>query len=130
MPYPDEPSLRDENIVYAGSSGTGTQAYTTASVQTDPQTHVLLEVLHDLPGQDPLIPIMTIDSSKNAVGNQKLREEANQNNVGASKNPRHGAKTKTNYGGPPGYLQMLARNFNSCVVSHLDSFSRAAVQVP
>ncbi len=129
MPYPDEPDLMDENIEDAGSSGTGTQAYTTASVQTG-QTHVLLEVLHDLPGQDPLIPIMTIDSSKNAGGKQNLREAANQNDVvlRASKNPRHGAKT--NYGGPPGFLEMLAKNFNSCVVSHLDSFSRAAVQVP
>jgi hypothetical protein len=127
---PDEPGFRDENIEDAGSSGTGTQACTAASVQTG-QTHVLLEVLHDLPGQDPLIPIMTIDSSKNAGGNQNLREAANQNDVvlRASKNPpRTGAKTT--YGGPPGFLDMLAKNFNSCVVSHLDSFSRAAVQVP
>ncbi len=130
MPYPDEPGLIDENIGDAGSSG-GIQAYSTASVETK-QTSVLLEVLHDLPGQhDPLIPIVARDSSKNAGGNQTLCEEANQNEVvlvRASKNPRHGAKT--NYGGPPGFLQMLARNFNSCVVSHLDSFSRAAVQVP
>jgi hypothetical protein len=128
VPYPDEPDLIDENIVDAGSSGTGTQAYTTASAQTD-QTHVLFEVLHDLPGQDPLFPIMTIDSSKNAGGNETLCEAANQNHVvRASKNPCPGART--NYGGPPGFLEMLAKNFNSCVVSHLDSFSRAAVQVP
>jgi hypothetical protein len=124
VPYPDGPGLIDENIEDAGISGTGTQEYT-ASVQTN----VLLEVLHDLPGQDPLIPVVTIDSSENDGANQTLRKEANQNNVGASKNPpRHGART--NYGGPPGFLQMLAKNFNSCVVSHLDSFSRAAVQVP
>ncbi len=126
MPYPDEPGLIVENIEDAGSS-VGIQEYTgTASVQTK-QTNVLLD---GLPGQDPLIPIMTIDSSKNAAGaNQNLRESANDVVLRASKNPpRTGAKT--NYGGPPGFLDMLAKNFNSCVVSHLDSFSRAAVQVP
>ncbi len=80
MPYPDEPGLIDENIQDVGSSGTGTQAYSTASVETK-QTSVLLEVLHDLPGQDPLIPIMTIDSSENDGANQNLCEEANQNDV-------------------------------------------------
>ncbi len=125
MPYPDGLGPSDENIEDAGISGTGTQAYS-ASVHTD-QNNVLLD---GLPGQDPLIPIMTIDSLNNDGGNQNLREEASQNEVvlRASKNPRHGAKT--NYGGPPGFLEMLAKNFNSCVVSHLDSFSRTAVQVP
>jgi hypothetical protein len=118
--YPDEPGFTDENIEDASSS---------ASVQTV-QTNVLLE-MHDLPGQHPLFTIVATENSENDGGNQKQPEASeknlNQNDAAlASENTLRGVQTK--FGGPPGFLEMLVMDFNNCVVSHLDSFSKAAVQ--
>jgi hypothetical protein len=117
--YPDEAGFRQDNIEDAGPSGTQ------ASIQLD-QTNVLLEV-HDLSGQQ--FTIMARDNSEDDGGNQNNCEAAKQNQndaVRVSENPLPGGKTK--FGGPPGFLEMLVIDFNGCVVSHLDSFSKAAVQ--